>query len=603
MGRTRYAMTVSSLAPFCNWIRTALCLAVFGSLVPVPSAYGSEPVRVRNQDGVEQTSGHVLRSEVNIQTVNVQVKDKSGKDVRGLTANDFAVRENGARQKIAFFDPGTGPVTIAVLVDSSVSVSENGKLGSAEQIAAQFMRVARSGDDIYAMDFTEWTGAFERLTAEQLRNPGPVTVPSAAGSGSAVYDAIATAICHLRHSKNPRQAIIVITDGIDEHSRLTLDELIALVRSQRAQLFMIGLHSRPELGFRGRMEPKIRLVTGQDIDNPDVVFSRLAKETGAENFVPNSQHGLQDALKAVSDMLDSEYTLAYYPPPTARKLRKIDVTVNRHGLRVLANRSTVSSQPFNEAVHYVGSTCAVSPTFYLRSYESRVTGGPGGQIYRDDFADPRSGWPVHADSHYTSGGYELSTAVQVGNPLPGEDSVPKPVPVTIGPTLIGSSSQEQTKAYRENVTAAYGPPWPDFRVSAMVKLFQPQSDWSAKSNFSRPVRSAAGLVFRMSWRGYYALLVGPPLKDKKILAFEVVARSFRGDSYAESVIVPWTTVPRGSSSGAQLGIEDVGDQIAIFIDRREVGVARDDTFETGYEGFIVSAPAHAVFSNFVLEQK
>lgn len=597
-------MTVSSSAPFSNWIRTALCLAVLASLSPVLVAYGSEPVRVRNQDGVEQTSGHVLRSEVNIQTVNVQVKDKSGKDVRGLTANDFAVRENGARQKIAFFDPGTGPVTIAVLVDSSVSVSENGKLGSAEQIAAQFMRVARSGDDIYAMDFTEWTGAFERLTAEQLRNPGPVTVPSAAGSGSAVFDAIAAAVCHLRDSKNPREAIIVITDGIDEHSRLTVNELLDVVRSQRAQLFLIGLHSRPELGFTGHMEPKIRLVTGQDIDNPDAVFSRLAKEAGAETFAPNSQHGLQGALKAVSDMLDSEYTLAYYPPPTTRKLRKIDVKVDRHGLRVFANRSSMSSQPFDEAVHYVVGTCVVSPTFYLRPYESRITGGPGGQIYRDDFSDARSGWPVHSDSHYASGGYEISTVVEISNDVQGErGNTPNIVPVEGGARPLSSTAQGPTRVYRENVTAAYGPPWPDFRVSAMVKLFQPPSDWSAKSNFSRPVRSAAGLVFRMSWKGYYALLVGPSVKNKQMLAFELVARSFRGDSYIESAIVPWTTIPQDSPWEAQVAVGEVGDQITMFVDGKQVGVARDDTFETGYEGFIVSAPAHAVFSNFVLEQK
>ena len=140
------------------------------------------------------------------------------------------------------------------------------------------MRIARPGDRIYAMDFTERTGPFERLTAEQLRNPGGVTVPAARGSGSAVYDAIATAICRLRHSKNPRQAIIVITDGIDEHSRLSLSQLVDAIRSQRAQLFLIGLHSKSQFRFQGHIDPTIALVTGHDIDNPDYVFYRLAEE-------------------------------------------------------------------------------------------------------------------------------------------------------------------------------------------------------------------------------------------------------------------------------------------------------------------------------------
>ncbi|HTU33469.1 MAG TPA: VWA domain-containing protein [Candidatus Acidoferrum sp.] len=596
-------MPLSSPVRLHHWVEMAVFLMLFSTSIRALGANGSRAKPGCGHAAAEQTSGHVLRSEVNLQTVNVQVKDKSGKDVRGLTVNDFTVRENGQRQKIAFFDPGTGPVTIAVLVDSSVSVSENGKVGSAEQIAAQFMRVARPGDDIFAMDFTDSTGPFEHLTAEQLRNPGPVAVPSAGGSGSALYDAIATAICYLRESKNPRQAIIVITDGVDEHSRLTLDQSIALVRSQRAQLFMIGLHSRPEFRFEGRVEPKIRLVTGQDIDNPGLVFYRLTKEAGAETFTANSQHGLRGGLKAVSDMLDSEYTLAYYPPSTSRKTRKIDVKLDRHGLRVLGNRVAVSTQTLDETAHYLSGTCSVSPTFYARAYESRTAHTPGGNIYRDDFSDPHSGWPVHSDSHYVPGGYELSTVDQVGSGNYGGGSASKILPAGGGPQAISSTIQGPTRSYRENVIAAYGPGWPDFRVSATVKALKPPSDWNEEAKFSHPVRAAAGLAFRIDLKGYYALLVSPSVQNRRMLAFELVARTFHGDSYAELTIVPWTTIPQDSPVESRLAIEDVGDQIRIFVDGKLVGIARDETFEGGYEGFVVSAPAAAVFSNFVLEQK
>jgi VWFA-related protein len=188
-----------------------------------------------------QLSEAILRSEVDLQTVNVQVQDKRGNRVRGLAAHDFALRENGKPQDIAFFDAGSGPVTVVVLVDSSSSMIREGRLGSAEEIAARFMRIARPGDEIWAMDFTASTGPFEQITQKQLSNPGPLTVPGAGGSGSAIYDAITTAICHLRSSTNPRQAIIAITDGLDEHSRLSLYQLIDALRSQRAQLFLIGL--------------------------------------------------------------------------------------------------------------------------------------------------------------------------------------------------------------------------------------------------------------------------------------------------------------------------------------------------------------------------
>jgi Ca-activated chloride channel homolog len=542
---------------------------------------------------VAQSGGRVLRSEVDLQTVDVQVKDKHGNDVRGLTADDFIVRENGERQNIAFFDAGAAPVTVAVLVDSSASMNANGKLGSAEQIAARFLRIARPGDDIYAMDFTERTGSFEHLTAEQLRKPGPVTVPSAGGSGSALYDAIAAAICHLRESMNPRQAIIAISDGIDEHSRLSLAQLVDLVRSQRAQLFMIGLRSRAEFQFGGHIQPTITLVTGHDIDNPDFVFEHLAKEAGAETFIPNSQSGLRDALKAVSAMLNSEYTLAYYPARSSRKVRKIEVKVRRHGVRVLASRTIVANELSTQSVHYVPGTCTVSPKFYPYPYESHIRQSAESETYRDDFSDPHSGWPTHPDSRYVSRGYELvslqhaSHDAREARSLPGAlSSIPKP------------------STYRENVMAAYGPPWPDFRASARMKAtFERSVGPEVRPQMWPSVHPAAGLVFRINWKGYYALLVSPSVEYKKKLAFELVARTFQRDTYGQSVIVPWTTVDHASPTDAQLGVQDVGDRVSIFIDGRPVATVRDDTFANGYCGFIVSAAASATFSNLVIERE
>ena len=545
-----------------------------------------------------QSREPVLRSEVDLQTVNVQVKDKRGNNVPGLAANDFNVREDGQPQTIAFFDAGNGPVAVAVLVDSSSSMVRKWRLGSAEEIAARFMRIARPGDEFWAMDFTEWTGPFEQITQKQFSNPGPLTISGAGGSGSAVYDAIATAICHLRSSSSPRQAMIVITDGVDEHSRLSLDRLIDLVRSQRAQLFLIGLPSRPEFRFFGHTDPKVTLVSGHDIDNPEVVFDRLAKEAGAETFIPKSENGLQDALKAVSNLLESEYTLAYYPPKSSRKLRRIEVKVDRREARVLTSHFIVANPDAAELAHYVEGTCAVSPEFHPYPFESHVTNGPSGTVYRDDFSDRSSGWPEHPDSHYISGGYELLTLKQTS-----ADSTQQPV--TLEPTLSGSSGSTKILAsYRDNVVAAYGPSWHDFHVSASMKaVFERPLRSDARAQFSQPVHAAAGLVFRMNEKGYYALLISPSAEYKKKLAFEVVAMTFQGDSFAVSVIVPWTTVDRASPTESQLAVQDIGDQIAIFVDGQQVGTAHDQSFTDGYVGFTVAAPAQATFSNLLVEQR
>lgn len=616
MPHTRYAVfarAIHSLRAFRRIsARLLIAFAISLGCAFVCLARGSHSASFCDQPTSAAQSGGPIRSQVDLQTVDVQVKDKNGNDAKGLTASDFTVREDGKPQKIAFFDTGNGPVSVAVLVDSSTSMVLKGHLGSAREIAARFMRIARPGDRVWAMDFTEWTGPFEEVTARQLSNPGPVNVPAAGGQGSAVYDAIATAICHLRGSKDPRQAIIVITDGVDEHSRISLDQLIELVRSQRAQLFLIGFPSRPEFRFFDHTPPKVTLVTGHDIDNPDFVFERLAKEAGAQTFIPKSENGLQDALKAVSNLLEAEYTLAYYPPKTSGKLRRIEVKVSRRGARVLTSRFLVANPDSADTVHFVKGACVVSPKFHPYSYESHLTNGPGGTVYHDDFSDLTSGWPQHPDSHYVPRGYELSTAERTS----GEDTPP----MASGAFSLGETTSFLA-TYRDNVVASWGPSWWNFRVSASMKaLFQRPSPVNGRVQFSHSVRPAAGLVFRMNEKGYYALLVSPtsefkkkelvsrPGKYKEKLAFEVAAMTFQVDSttgrpsFVPSVIMPWIVVDGASATDAQLAVDDVGDRITIFVNGRQVGSVHDSRFTEGCVGFIVLAPASATFGDLLVEQ-
>ena len=573
-----------------------ILLAFIG--LPFPVVTG----RVLPSPAAAQSRAPVLRVEVNLQPVDVQVEDAKGNNIPGLSAKDFTVLENGQRQKIAFFDAGNSPVSIAVLLDSSNSMNSNGPLGSAQAIAAQFMRTARSRDDIFAMDFTDQMGPFQQLTSEQLLNPSGVTLAPAPSSGSALYDAIATVLCHLGASKNPRQAVIVISDGIDQYSRITLEQLIDLVRSSRAQLFMIGLQSRPEFGFQGHPEPRLTLVNGRDIDNPAIVFDRLMKESGAESFIPNSESGLANALAAVSHMLRSEYTLAYYPQKiSAKKPRKIRVKVDRRGARVLTRRFVGSPPNAAESVHFEPGACAVSAKFHPYPYEANVTNGPSGIVYRDDFSNPQSGWPIHEDSHYVHEAYELSNL-----PVPAGNVNDAMRSSAIGGSIGNSvGTPEKSMAFRQNIIAAYGPWWTNFHASVTVKMVPAPHSHGAKSQFPYVAHPAAGLLFRMTPKGYYALLLSD-IVEKKKLSVELVRRDFLSEAeqgYAETQIVPWAAVVQSRSSGTELSIEDIKNEISIFVDGDEVGTARDGRYEQGWVGLVISGPGRATFTNLVVEQR
>jgi VWFA-related protein len=178
---------------------------------------------------------------------------------------------------------------------------------------------------------------------------------------------IASALCHLEAAKNRRQAIVVITDGADQHSRLKLEELIRLVQSSKAQLFMVGFYSPQEYEIYKQSEKTVTLLTGREIDNPIVVFERLAKESGAESFFPTSKKGLEQALQEISSILRAQYTLAYYPAANAKSFRRIQVKVNRGGVKIRA-RQGVSTQTATAE----GTECEVLANEHPYPYESRL---------------------------------------------------------------------------------------------------------------------------------------------------------------------------------------------------------------------------------------
>ncbi|MGB7024862.1 MAG: VWA domain-containing protein [Candidatus Acidiferrales bacterium] len=570
-----------------------------GSAIAIFAARALTCAALAMAQAAAQSRVPVMHVEVDLQPIEVQVADANGNNIPGLNGKDFTILENGQSQRIAFFDAGNSPVSIAVLVDSSNSMNSNGPLGSAQAIAAEFMRTARPGDDIYAMDFTDQTGPFEQLTRKQLLNPSAVTLAPAPSGGSALYDAIAAALCHLRVSKNLRRAVIVISDGVDQYSHISLEQLIALVRLSHAQLFMVGLQSRTEFGFQGRPEPKLTLITGHDIDNPIVVFDDLMQESGAESFIPKSGSSLKEALLAVSNMLQSEYTLAYYPKKSSSQLRKIEVKVDRRGAHVLARHFVDSQRDGSRFVHFDEAACTVSSKFHPYPYEAYLKRDPSGMTYYENFSDPHSGWPIHEDSYYVPGGYEL-----LNLPAPiGNVNDAMRISGTGGSIPYSVGAAEKSMTFRKNVITAYGPWWTDFHASVTVKVVPAPQSQGAKSQFPYATHPAAGLVFRMNSNGYYALLLSGIVKKKR-LSVELVRRDFlpgTQQDYAETQIVPWTTVVQTAPFGTELSVEDVGNQISISVDGQKVGTVCDGTYNQGWVGFVISGPGRATFKNLLVE--
>jgi len=522
--------------------------------------------------GAAQDQEAVFHSDTNLQSIGVQVTDRQKRDMRGLTASDFTILEDGRPQKIAFFGTEEDPITLAILLDTSPSMESGQKLARARALLAPLIRGNLPEDEIFLVPFTDRIGTFQRLSADQRVNPPAVRRDSFTG-GTSLHDALATALCHLRTAKNSRQAMVVITDGADQLSRLHLEGLIRLAQSSRPQIFMIGFFDANEAGLFRSSGKTVSLVSAHEIDNPIQVFARIAKESGAESFFPSSESDLKKALDRILGILRAQFTLAYYPlgysAKDAGKVRRIQVRVNRADAVVAAQRAVGSESSAEDSVHFEGSGCFVSPLDHPYPWEARVTGwNPHSTAslqnirYHETFTDPQSGWPNRDGSRYRNGAYEISHGL--GRPAP--------------------------LRYAEGTLAAYGPWWEDFRASITVA--------AARAN---------GIVFRLNSSGYYGFLVtsaGPKL------SFKLIKRNWSQPTDRE--IVPWTLVDdmtskfieahRSRAGGnVRISVETKGAQLTMLVNDVPVAQVQDDTFADGYVGMALFGAGTTLFRDLAVE--
>jgi Ca-activated chloride channel family protein len=508
-----------------------------------------------------QSPTPVFKADANLQSIAVQVTDKQGRDVRGLSDADFTILEDGHPQKIAFFGAENQPISLVVLLDSSSSMDYSEKLARARTLLSPLLHGNLPADEIILAPFTDRVGTFQKLSADQRMHPPAVNVASM-GGGTALYDALATALCHLQTAVNVRQAVVVITDGSDQHSRLKLEQLIHLAQSSRPQVFMIGFFDRSDYDSYRKSGKTVTLVSGHEIDNPLHVFDRIAKETGTESFFPASERDLQKVIGRILGILEGQYTLAYYPQDV-RKFRRIQVKVKRGGVNVAARHSVGSEGGDGESVHFSSTSCEVSPKEHPYPWEAHVTeSATHTMIYQDNFSDPQSGWPNHAGSRYAQGAYELSKS---------DSSTPSGAVSSInmtGTTVIAGSAGQSGQA--DGVVAAYGPWWEDFRASLSLE--------GAGS-------AARGMVFRLNDEGCYALLLSGTGKATG-LSFKLVRSDFL--SQREAPILPWTPIsdaaipPAGTES--RIAVECRRERITILINGVQVASIKDTSFAGGYVG-------------------
>jgi Ca-activated chloride channel family protein len=282
-------------------------------------------------------AAQTMRVEVALVTVGVRVIDSNGDAITGLRSADFTLLEEGSQRSIAFFSNQERPISLSILLDRSNSMDMSGKLRRAREAASSLVQSSHPDTKMLYLPFDVDIPRDRDFTAdrEHVESLIETTEP---GEGTALYDAIVETLRRSIDAPLPMQALVLITDGTDQHSRHSLDDVIRAVEVSQVQLYMIGYFSRFEDQLFRSSAETIRRIDGREVDNPRMVFQRLARESGAEAYFPKSGQDLRRAIEEISRDLRQQYTLAFYPPRNAPagSYRRLQVKVNRPGATVRA---------------------------------------------------------------------------------------------------------------------------------------------------------------------------------------------------------------------------------------------------------------------------
>jgi Ca-activated chloride channel homolog len=252
-----------------------------------------------------------IRVDTNVVLVPVNVTDPLNRFVAGLEERDFQIFEDGVEQKIISFGNEDAPLSIGIVFDTSGSMGS--KLSVSRLSVAEFFKTANPEDEACLVEFSDRPELVVPFTHNLGEIQDRLLATKSKGS-TALLDGVTVAMTAMKKARNPRKALIVITDGGDNHSRYTFAEVRNRVREADVQIYAVGI-------FGAGMG------TVEEREGPGLL-SALSEPTGGHHFVADLNQ-LMDIASKIGIELRNQYLIGYSPANTARdgRYRKITVKV------------------------------------------------------------------------------------------------------------------------------------------------------------------------------------------------------------------------------------------------------------------------------------
>ena len=273
--------------------------------------------------------GHyTLRQNVQEVDLSVTVLNDRGDLVNNLTKDDFRVLEDSVPQTVTHFDHADTPVSMGLLIDNSGSMRE--KRGAVNEAALDLVRASNPQDEAFVVNFSDEAFIDQDFTTSLTKLQEGLAHYDARG-GTALYDATVAAADELsKHAKHAKQVILIITDGEDNASGLTLEQTIRRVQDLHGPIvYCIGLL----FGDSGSEERVAKRA-----------LQLMSEETGGIAYFPRSLDDVDSIAAEVARDIRSQYLIGYNPtkPESEGGYRTIKVLAHEPGNRKDLNVRTRS---------------------------------------------------------------------------------------------------------------------------------------------------------------------------------------------------------------------------------------------------------------------
>jgi Ca-activated chloride channel homolog len=281
-------------------------------VTPHTLATATPDISPKSLDASLETHTKPIKKDVDLVLVPVTITDQMDRLITGLDKQNFQLWEGKEQQDIKHFSTEDAPVSVGIIFDSSGSMAD--KMARAREAVMEFCKTANPQDEFFMISFSDTPTLISDFSSNPDEIQNRLVFANAKGR-TALLDAIYLGMHKMKQAKNQKKALLIISDGGDNHSRYTESEIKSQIKEADVMVYAIGIydHTYP---------------TTEEMLGPQLL-SEVAEVTGGRSFTIDNPNDLPDAAGKIGMELRNQYVLGYRPSKLQRdgKWHKIKVKI------------------------------------------------------------------------------------------------------------------------------------------------------------------------------------------------------------------------------------------------------------------------------------